>query len=51
MQKSAKVMTLSAVVGLIVVTGYTVAVGTSGLLWFAWIVLAMVALGVVTSQS
>lgn len=51
MEKSAKALTVCTVVGLVVATGYTVAVGSSGWLWFAWIVLAMVTIGVLTSRS
>lgn len=51
MEKVAKTLTVCTVVGLVVATGYTVALGSSGWLWFAWIVLGTVTLGVLTSQS
>ncbi|MBB3081104.1 type IV secretory pathway VirB2 component (pilin) [Streptomyces violarus] len=38
--------------GLVVVTGYTVALGSNGWLWFGWVVLGLITLGlVVTTRS
>ena len=36
--------------GLVVVTAYTVALGSNGWLWFAWVVLALVTIGVVAAR-
>ncbi|WP_208885621.1 hypothetical protein [Streptomyces armeniacus] len=51
MPGSAKVMTVCTVVGLVVVTAYTVALGGSGWLWLAWVVLGLVTVGVVTTRG
>lgn len=51
MPTSAKAMTVCTVVALVVVTAYTVALGGSGWLWFTWIVLGMVTLGVVATRN
>ncbi|MFD8231558.1 hypothetical protein ACFV20_06630 [Streptomyces sp. NPDC059696] len=38
--------------GLVVVTAYTVALGSNGWLWFGWVVLGLITLGlVVTTRS
>lgn len=42
---STKTMGALTVGALVVVTGYTVALGNSGWLWFGWVVLALVTLG------
>ncbi|CAL9366587.1 hypothetical protein ACH4LN_25125 [Streptomyces albus] len=47
---SAKAMTVCTVVGLVVVTAYTVALGSSGWLWFCWVVLCLVTLGVFATR-
>jgi hypothetical protein len=46
MPTSAKAMTIGTVVGLVVTTAYTVALGTNGWLWSAWVVLALSTVGV-----
>ncbi|MCF6522419.1 hypothetical protein [Streptomyces sp. JJ36] len=51
MPGSAKVMTVSTVTALVVVTAYTVALGGSGWLWFAWVVLGLTTLGVVVARG
>ncbi|MBN3931311.1 hypothetical protein IQ279_17010 [Streptomyces verrucosisporus] len=51
MPETAKAMTVTTVVALILVTAYSVALGGSGWLWFAWVVLGLVTLGVVTSRE
>ena len=51
MSGSVKTMTVFTVVGLVVVTAYTVALGSSGWLWFLWVVLGLVTLGVVTARN
>ncbi|NLU69817.1 hypothetical protein [Streptomyces sp. HNM0574] len=51
MAGAAKTLSVATVAGLVVATGYTVAVGGSGWLWFAWIVLGLVTLGVVTARD
>lgn len=48
---SAKAMTVCTVAGLVTVTGYTVALGSSGWLWFCWVVLALVTLGVFATRT
>ncbi|MEV7086220.1 hypothetical protein AB0O07_10030 [Streptomyces sp. NPDC093085] len=45
MSGSTKTMGALTVGALVVVTGYTVALGNSGWLWFGWVVLALVTLG------
>ncbi|WP_181138675.1 hypothetical protein [Streptomyces sp. Ru73] len=50
MPGSAKAMAGCTVGGLVLATAYTVALGSSGWLWFAWVVLALVTLGVVTAR-
>ncbi|MET9393525.1 hypothetical protein ABZY20_24490 [Streptomyces sp. NPDC006624] len=38
--------------GLVLVTAYTVALGSNGWLWFGWVVLGLITLGlVVTTRS
>ncbi|MGP3988264.1 hypothetical protein [Streptomyces sp. 3N207] len=51
MPVSAKAMTVLTVVGLVVVTAYTAALGSSGWLWFCWVVLGLVTLGVFTTRE
>jgi hypothetical protein len=48
---SAKFMTVCTVVGLVVVTAYTVVLGSSGWLWLAWVVLVLVTVGVVSARG
>ena len=47
---SAKTLTVCTVTGLVVVTAYTVALGGSGWLWFAWVVLGLATLGALTTR-
>ncbi|MDJ1138054.1 hypothetical protein [Streptomyces iconiensis] len=51
MPASTKAMTVCTVVGLVVVTAYTVALGGSGWLWFSWVVLGLVTLGVAATRN
>ncbi len=37
--------------GLVVVTAYTVALGSNGWLWFGWVVLGLITLGMVATRS
>jgi hypothetical protein len=47
-----KTMGVLTVGGLVVVTAYTVALGSNGWLWFGWVVLGLITLGmVVTTRS
>jgi hypothetical protein len=50
MPGSAKAMTVSTVAALVLVTAYTVTLGGSGWLWFAWVVLGLVTVGAVSAQ-
>ncbi|WP_030675301.1 hypothetical protein [Streptomyces rimosus] len=50
MPGSAKAMAACTVGGLVATTAYTVALGSSGWLWFAWVVLALVTVGVVAAR-
>lgn len=49
MPGSTKALTVCTVTGLVLVTAYTVALGGSGWLWFAWVVLGLVTLGAATT--
>ncbi|MEE1930739.1 hypothetical protein V1J52_21530 [Streptomyces sp. TRM 70351] len=51
MPSAAKAMTVTTVVTLVLVTAYTVALGGSGWVWFAWIVLGLATLGVVNTTG
>ncbi|MER6996033.1 hypothetical protein [Streptomyces sp. NPDC000410] len=51
MSGSTKTMGVLTITALVVVTGYTVALGSNGWLWFGWIVLGLVTLGLMTSKS
>jgi hypothetical protein len=46
-----KGMALATVVALVVATGYTVALGGSGWLWFSWVVLGLATVGVVATRE
>lgn len=46
---AAKAMTVCTVAGLVVITAYTVAVGSSGWLWFGWVVLGLATIGLVVT--
>ena len=48
---STKAMGAITVGGLVVVTAYTVALGSNGWLWFGWVVLGLLTLGMVASRS
>ncbi|MFC9125401.1 hypothetical protein ACFT4A_00950 [Streptomyces sp. NPDC057099] len=49
---STKTMGVLTLGGLVVVTAYTVALGSNGWLWFGWVVLGLITLGlVVTTRS
>ncbi|MCH6158916.1 hypothetical protein [Streptomyces marispadix] len=50
MPGSVKTLTAVTVTALIVVTAYTVTMGSSGWLWFAWVVLVMATAGAVTTR-
>ena len=50
MPGSAKAMTVATVAALVVVTAYTVTLGGSGWLWFAWVVLGLVTIGMASTQ-
>ncbi|WUB77585.1 hypothetical protein OG734_41905 [Streptomyces sp. NBC_00576] len=47
---STKTMGVLTVGGLVVVTAYTVALGSNGWLWFGWVVLGLITLGMVASR-
>ena len=50
MPRSAKALTVGTVAALILVTTYTVTMGSSGWLWFGWVVLALVTVGAVSTK-
>ncbi|NLU73432.1 hypothetical protein HCC61_12220 [Streptomyces sp. HNM0575] len=50
MPGSAKTLTVVTVGALVLVTAYTVTMGSSGWLWFAWVVLVLVTAGAATAQ-
>ena len=51
MPGSAKTMTAATVGGLVLVTAYTVALGSNGWLWFSWVVLGLLTVGVVVARG
>jgi hypothetical protein len=51
MPGSTKIMGVLTVGGLVMVTAYTVALGSSGWLWFGWVVLGLITLAMVASRS
>lgn len=51
MSSSTKAMGMLTVGTLVVVTGYTAALGSNGWLWFGWVVLGMVTIGVIASRG
>ncbi len=51
MPGSTKTMGVITVGGLVVVTAYTVALGSNGWLWFGWVVLGLITLGMVATRS
>ncbi|MFJ9539019.1 hypothetical protein ACIRPX_17355 [Streptomyces sp. NPDC101225] len=48
---STKAMGALTVGGLVVVTAYTVALGSNGWLWFGWVVLGLLTLGMIATRS
>ncbi|WP_175408372.1 hypothetical protein [Streptomyces sp. TRM64462] len=48
---STKAMGALTVGGLVVATAYSVALGSNGWLWFAWIVLGLVTLGMLATRD
>ncbi|WP_336049774.1 hypothetical protein [Streptomyces sp. CA2R101] len=50
MPGSARTMAVCTVGGLVVASAYTVAMGANGWLWFCWVVLALVTIGVVAAR-
>ncbi|MGP3998944.1 hypothetical protein [Streptomyces sp. 8N706] len=51
MPGSVKAMAVCTASSLVLVTAYTVALGGNGWLWFTWVVLGVVTLGVVATNS
>jgi hypothetical protein len=50
MPGSVKAMAALTVGGLVLVTAYTVALGSNGWLWFGWVVLGLLTIGVVATD-
>ncbi|MER5193588.1 hypothetical protein ACWD3J_15660 [Streptomyces sp. NPDC002755] len=48
---STKTMGVFTVGGLVAVTAYTVALGSNGWLWFGWVVLGLITLAMVMTQT
>ncbi|HZF90992.1 hypothetical protein [Streptomyces sp.] len=48
---STKTMGVLTMGGLVMVTAYTVALGSNGWLWFGWVVLGLITLGMVATRS
>lgn len=48
---STKAMGVLTVGGLVVVTAYSVALGSNGWLWFGWVVLGLLTLAMVVTQG
>lgn len=51
MPGSAKAMAWLTVGGLVAVTAYTVALGSNGWLWFAWVVLGLATIGALVARD
>ncbi|WP_299537055.1 hypothetical protein [uncultured Streptomyces sp.] len=51
MSGSKKTMGVLTVGALVAVTGYTVALGSNGWLWFGWVVLGLLTLGMLATQD
>jgi len=51
MPGSTKTMGVLTVGGLVMVTAYSVALGSNGWLWFGWAVLGLITLGMVVSHD
>ncbi|SCK59092.1 hypothetical protein [Streptomyces sp. WMMB 322] len=50
MPRSAKALTVGTVAALVLVTAYTVTLGSSGWLWLGWAVLALVTVGALSTK-
>ncbi|MEU8684954.1 hypothetical protein [Streptomyces sp. NPDC048611] len=50
MPGSVKAMAVCTVGGLVAATAYTVALGSNGWVWFFWVVVALVTVGVVAAR-
>ncbi|MFJ8082590.1 hypothetical protein ACIQ6Y_18445 [Streptomyces sp. NPDC096205] len=48
---STKTMGVLTVGGLVVVTAYTAVLGSNGWLWFGWVVLGLLTLGMVATRN
>ncbi|MFB6818268.1 hypothetical protein ACFCV8_27360 [Streptomyces sp. NPDC056347] len=51
MSGSTKAMGVLTLAALVVVTAYTVALGSSGWLWFGWVVLGLITLGMAATRE
>ncbi|MFC9244673.1 hypothetical protein ACFT7S_11770 [Streptomyces sp. NPDC057136] len=51
MSGSVKTMGVLTLGALVAVTGYTVALGSNGWLWFGWVVLGLATLGMAATQD
>ncbi|WP_338899560.1 hypothetical protein WBG99_31325 [Streptomyces sp. TG1A-60] len=51
MPDSTKAMGVLTVGGLVVVSAYSATLGSNGWLWFGWVVLGLLTLGMVASRS
>ncbi|WP_329201096.1 hypothetical protein [Streptomyces sp. NBC_01435] len=51
MSGSTKAMGALTLTALVVVTAYTVALGSSGWLWFGWVVLGLITLGMAATRQ
>ncbi|MET9922460.1 hypothetical protein ABZZ04_36155 [Streptomyces sp. NPDC006435] len=51
MSGSTKAMGVLTLGALVVVTAYTVALGSSGWLWFGWVVLGLITLGMAATRE
>ncbi|GAA0582799.1 MULTISPECIES: hypothetical protein [Streptomyces] len=51
MPGTTKAMVVLTVVALVMITAYTVALGSSGWLWFGWVVLGLATVGMAASRS
>ena len=48
---STKAMGVLTIGGLVMVTAYTVALGSNGWLWFGWVVLGLITLAMVATRT
>ncbi|MCX4728038.1 hypothetical protein ACIPW9_17815 [Streptomyces sp. NPDC090052] len=51
MPGSVKTMGVITVGALVTVTGYTAVIGSNGWLWFGWVVLGLVTVGMIASRG